>query len=478
MSLETSSDSGEFQRFEEDRQRHEVEMAEIQVALEALGPDLSKFEALVAQMIVPTFKLLPADKSFFERISPFMVEIEKRFKAEEVRWRSELERYTASSKTGSTYSVSSGGSGSSTWRDENGIVRALSGASLAKINEHRQTSALCRRWMCAMNLGLWLSPNLELKVDEMRAALAEGLEKIRVNTMLSGGTAFQLKLGGASVLGQSTATRVRLVRCPFYKDKKKFAMAVGSIAWIPSELSILDFGEAKDAKDCERMTVIRSAVISFVEFFCWAFGEEHRGGVCKEVLEVVNSQALEDSTQAHPLYVPFMLTQVLAELFNMMRSTILVDVDGKKEYVRLDNGRWIPRWRVNLERMFQIEPDTLKYFRAEFEQEFKERLEERFRAGGKRTLREETDDSEDDWPVAKMTKGEVEDDLCLNALADRVSFAGLSPCYRQKCRFSHVFKGRRQAEVTRAIETCDLRILKGGSIKTDFIAATELSGLF
>ena len=57
--------------------------------------------------------------------------------------------------------------------------------------------------------------------------------------------------------------------------------------------------------------MIRSAVLSFAEFFCWAFGEKHRGGGCKEVLEVVNNIYLEDSTQVHPLYIPLMLTQVL-----------------------------------------------------------------------------------------------------------------------------------------------------------------------
>lgn len=184
MSLETRSYSGEFQRFEKDRQRHEVEMAEISVALEALGPDRSKFEALAAQMIVLTFKFLPANKSFFEEISPLIVEIEKRFKDSFVFF-SLLLRVR---------------------QDENGIIRALSGVSLTTISEHRKTSALCRRWMSAMNLGLWLSPSLELKVDEIRAALAEGLEKIRVTTVLSGGAALKLQLGGASVLGQSTAT--------------------------------------------------------------------------------------------------------------------------------------------------------------------------------------------------------------------------------------------------------------------------------
>ena len=62
---------------------------------------------------------------------------------------------------------------------------------------------------------------------------------------------------------------------------------------------------------------------------------------------------------------PLKKTQVL---INMMHSTILVDVDEKKEYVRLENDGWIPRWLTNRERMFQINSFTLAKFKAEFEQ--------------------------------------------------------------------------------------------------------------
>ena len=68
-------------------------------------------------------------------------------------------------------------------------------------NKNLPGSEVARRWMCAANLGLWMSTAQELKSDVMRAALADGLERIRVDSMLNGAAAFKLQLGGATESG-------------------------------------------------------------------------------------------------------------------------------------------------------------------------------------------------------------------------------------------------------------------------------------
>ena len=368
--------------------------------------------------------------------------------------------------------------GSTTWKDGDGFIHALSGASQAEVNKNLPGSEVAHRWMCAANLGLWLSTAQELKSDVIRAALADSLERIRVDSMLNGATAFKLQLGGATESGGSTASRVRLLRCLAYNDKKKFAMAIGKLAWT-KDLNIMDFGEAVSVKDCERITVIMAAVMSFVEFFCWAFGEEHRRGICKDLLDLVRNASLEEATRARPLYIPFILSQVLAALFNMMRSTILIEVGGVKQHVVLGNGGYVAGWEAILKKFLEIKPDTLKNFKEEgLEEEFTEQLEERFGKGSKNQPSAEdsgSDSDSSDEPAAKRARGEG---LCFGALAKLVRFRGVRKCKRPACKYTHVFTGLSQSEVTRAIEASDLSFLQGGSVKADFVAAAVRSGKF
>ena len=511
---------GDFAKFAENRDRHDLEAAEIQEVYESLAPRSGEFEELVNKMMVASYRLTPEEDIFFKERKVILVELETRIKAEEARWAKECGEYTASKQASGTsplthFSTSEG----STWRSEDGRLSPLSGASQSKINEHKHLSALARRWMCAYNIGLWVGPNLELKVDEMMSALLEGTERIRVDTMLVGGAGYQLQLGSSQQVGSSAAIRVRLSRTPVYKDKKKFEMAVGAKAWRPNKLNLMDFGEAESAKDCERMTVIRSAALSFGEFFCWAFGDEHRTeGVVEGVLEVVNSLHVEEATQSAKLFIPFMLTQALSELFNLMRSTVFTEVGGQRVYVQLGDGKYKPHWKKIIERLFDIKPYTIPRFKEEFEKDFRGQLEAGFaKTGQKRSASSDAasdSGSEVKQPSRKQKKaaqaaraaasstsapqaqkarsgagaaaasGAAASPtlVCWGAMAVKASYTDVPTlsCRRPlgNCRFSHDFSPYSLANIKALINSSTLPSMQGGTVKADFCAAAESSGQF
>ena len=304
MSSNTGGNVGDFTKFAENRNRHEVESAEIRAVILSLEPDQAAFDTLVEKMGDAAYVVSAEEDKFFKDRQEVMVALEARVKAEESRWAKEYGEYMASKKTSGTFSSpfsSSEGLGSTTWQDADGVIHALSGASQSEVNKNLPGSEAARRWMCATNLGLFVSSSQELKVEDIRSALSVESERSRVETMLAGGVSYQLQIGAGPMSGPSTAIRVRLTRCPAFKEKAKFGMALGKTAFRPGELNIMDFGEATDAKDCGRITVVRMAVMYFGEFFCFAFGDHHRGGIVKNLRDAVHCVFLEEATRKHPL---------------------------------------------------------------------------------------------------------------------------------------------------------------------------------
>lgn len=94
-----SGNLGDFAKFEVKRKRHEVEVAEIREAREALGPELPRFGELLNRMVDPRFEMEADDKALYEKMSPVVIAIEKRVKAEEERWKVEHAEYMASKKS-------------------------------------------------------------------------------------------------------------------------------------------------------------------------------------------------------------------------------------------------------------------------------------------------------------------------------------------------------------------------------------------
>ena len=86
---------------------------------------------------------------------------------------------------------------------------------------------------------------------------------------------------------------------------------------------------------------------------------------------------------------------------------------------------------------------------------------ERFGKGSKNQPRDEdsgSDSDSADEPATKRARGEG---LCFGALAKLVRFRGVRKCKRPECKYTHVFTGLSQSEITRAIEASDLNFLQG-----------------
>ena len=449
-----SSASWSIESFAAYLENHIIEVTEINTGIGELIPDEGSFRELALKSKDLNFSRTAAEETFYTEHLAKRVALEARLRAENVSWNKALPSAPATGPT-----------------DEDGRALSLSSTTPAEWNKHRMTSIGARRLMTALLKGQFVEPNGNLDLEGMRSAVRALASATKFDTIFSDGQEYTIKLGDPQpAYVVSKTIMMQLPDLAFFKPKP-YKMWVLADELDDDETSILDFVSVSKVEDYENIIVIRQAVETLVAWLCLTFGEHMRGSLGRDLLELVNNAHLADVARDHLLFIPMVLTRVIGTLWSLLRSTI-EDAQGLRE--ELCGGAWVLRWRVFADRVMKVSHDKVKTFADKFERKYKAQLAKRLT----RSRKSEESDS-DSEPLAKRVasaSGVVGSSFCFNALATYVNFGGVRGCKRPHCGLSHDFTGRKQADVSKAIKNCNLPFVR--SVKADFIAATEQSGLF
>ena len=467
-----------FNVFREKRKAHDVEMKAINAALGAL--DTKKYSAILLEIKDPLIAVSDENEKWFDETGELIENLNERTRAEEADWKVIVEAYSATIVTSGSTSfyipLPTDVPCRDFYSDENGIDRPLGSATLTDINKNQEESLFFRRMAEALIASSSVAPNGKLKCDKILSRLKESLDDFEFDSILTSDS-FAFKQGSTDS-GRSSTTLQGLLDCPICKDKVIHKLWIGFLRNDVSLTSLLDFANIRDPKDCENLAVIRQAAAGFKEFLCATFGEHLRYTIGKDVEDVLKNSRLEQITRDNPLFLVRAITRALVSLWNYLREEHK-GPDGRP--LDLSGDGYQVFWKAELERVMQADALTMYKFSQKMEGVFRAQVRAQVRARMASSAGGDDSSSESDEPAPKKAKGRTSagaDGLCFGALADWVKFKGVQRCTRRGCKFSHDFTSLSQSDVTGAIMTSVLSFLQTGSIKTDFVVATALSGKF
>lgn len=504
----------------ENERLHNIEMEAILELIQALKPDEARFDELVAKGKDLTFTRTAVEETFYKSCVARMAVVETRVAAENASWKARVAEFEAGKASSGTpfppatpnplppaIPIPPAGTPSTLGvaerpADEDGVELFLSSTTPADWHKNRQMSCGPRRLFSPLLRGMFVGPDGKLNADGMRSYLRNAARSAKFDSMFTDGVDFQIKLDAPLTTGNDTAVLIQLVDCPFFQVKKRYMMWVLATELEDSDTSVFDFMVVSRAEEYENILVIRQAVEALVVWLRFTFGEQMMEWLGRDLLKLVYNGQLADAARDHLLYIPMVITRILASLWGVLRSTI---ENEHRVRENLSNGAFVGRWRLLAEGVLKVTHAKIDRFASKFEKPYKAQLSKSL-AASRKASGDDDSSSGSEQPKAKKARSSSSTSslvvtktkqqpkaatasstasgqrkgICFGALAEYVSFTGpVDDCKKgAACAFSHDFSAFKLDKVKTCIKKSGLITMRSAQVKADFTAAVESSGKF